>query len=88
VLYISIRLSRNFSEITMLFLLQLYSVIGAVGTFLVAVVLSTANHWKPLFHRYVCIGLSEYAAAIAIVLFIGMPHIGELASLDRETLAV
>jgi hypothetical protein len=32
--------------------------------------------------------LSEYAAAIAIVLFIGMPHIGELANLDKETLAV
>lgn len=66
----------------------LYSVIGAVGTFLVAVFLSTANSWKPLFHRYIRMGLTEYAAAIAIILFIGMPHIGELATLDQQRLAV
>ncbi|KAL2043752.1 hypothetical protein N7G274_003271 [Stereocaulon virgatum] len=66
----------------------LYAIIGAIGTMLVAIFLSTAESWKPLLHRYVRIGLAEYAAAISIVIFIGMPHIGELASLDRETLQV
>jgi len=54
----------------------------------VAVILSTANSWKPLFYRYVRISLSEYAAAISIILFIGIPHIGELAILDKQTLVV
>ncbi len=66
----------------------LYSIIGAIGTFLVAVFLSTAEKWKPLFHRYIRMGLSEYAAAISIIIFIGMPRIGELAKLDRQTLEV
>jgi len=66
----------------------LYSIIGAIGTFLLAVFLSSADKWKPLFHRYVRMGLSEYAAAISIILFIGIPHIGELASLDKDTLPV
>src|SRR5437667_5823110 len=66
----------------------LYAVIGAAGTFLLAVLLSTAESWKPLFHRYVRMGLKEYAAAISIVLFIGIPHFAELATLDKETLPV
>ncbi|KAL8945780.1 MAG: hypothetical protein Q9222_007727 [Ikaeria aurantiellina] len=66
----------------------LYAVIGAIGTMLVAIFLSTAEKWKPLFHRYIRMGLSEYAAAISIVVFVGMPHVGELASLDRSTLHV
>ena len=66
----------------------LYAVIGAIGTMLLAIFLSTAESWKPLFHRYVRMGLTEYAAAISIVLFIGLPHIGELATLDKSTLPV
>lgn len=66
----------------------LYAVIGAIGTFLVAIFLATAEKWRPLFHRYVRMGLAEYAAAISIIIFIGMPHVGELASLDRSTLHV
>lgn len=66
----------------------LYSIIGAVGTFLVAVALSTAESWRPLFHRYVRMGLAEYAAAISIVIFIGVPYIGELATLDMQKLQV
>ncbi|KAI9684807.1 MAG: hypothetical protein M1829_000182 [Trizodia sp. TS-e1964] len=66
----------------------LYAIIGAIGTLLVAIALSTAENWKPLFHRYIRMGLREYAAAISIILFIGMPHIGELASLDRENLPI
>ncbi|KAF2763511.1 hypothetical protein EJ05DRAFT_41748 [Pseudovirgaria hyperparasitica] len=66
----------------------LYAIIGAVGTCLLAVFLSTALAWKPLFHRYIRMGLAEYAAAISIIFFIGMPYIGELASLDRDTLPV
>ncbi|KAI4112459.1 MAG: hypothetical protein LQ345_006397 [Seirophora villosa] len=66
----------------------LYAVIGAIGTMLVAIALSTAERWRPLFHRYVRVGLAEYAAAISIIIFIGMPHVGELAALDRSTLHV
>ncbi|EPE29438.1 anion exchange protein, putative [Glarea lozoyensis ATCC 20868] len=79
-------LQRNHAAVS--FASFLYSVIGAVGTFLLAVTLSTANSWKPLFHRYFRMGLSEYAAAISIILFIGIPHIGELATLDKQTLVV
>lgn len=66
----------------------LYAIIGAIGTMLVAIFLSTAEKWAPLFHRYVRMGLTEYAAAISIIIFIGMPHVGELANLDRQTLQV
>ena len=66
----------------------LYSIIGAAGTMLLAIFLSTAESWKPLFHRYVRIGLAEYAAAISIIFFIGIPNIGELAHLDKSTLTV
>ena len=66
----------------------LYSIIGAIGTCLVAIFLSTAESWQPLFHRYLRMGLSEYAAAISIVIFIGVPHLGELASLQKQNLQV
>lgn len=66
----------------------LYAVIGAIGTMLVAIFLSTAESWKPLLHKHIRMGLAEYAAAISIVIFIGMPHVGELASLDKQTLPV
>ena len=66
----------------------LYAIIGAVGTMLLAIFLSTAEKWKPLLHRYIRMGLSEYAAAISIILFIGLPRIGELADLDKQTLEV
>ena len=65
----------------------LYSIIGCVGTFLVAVVLASATSW-PVFHKYVRMGLSEYAAAISIILFIGIPHIGELNTLDQQRLPI
>ena len=66
----------------------LYAIIGAVGTMLFAIFLSTAESWKPLFHRYVRMGLTEYAAAISIIIFIGLPHVGELSSLDKSTLHI
>lgn len=66
----------------------LYAIIGAVGTCLVAIFLSTANRWTPLFHRYVRLGLTEYAAAISIILWIGIPYIGELRDLDHVRLEV
>ena len=66
----------------------LYAVIGAVGTMLLAIFLSTAESWRPLFHRYVRLGLTEYAAAISIILFTGLPYIGELKALDKMTLPV
>ena len=64
----------------------LYAIIGASGTFLLAIFLSTANSWNPLFHPYIRLGFTEYAAAISIMLFIGMPHIGELSTLDHLSL--
>lgn len=73
---------------TLSFVAFLYAIIGAVGTMLVAIFLSTAESWKPLFHRYVRMGLTEYAAAISIIIFTGLPHVGELASLDKSTLQV
>jgi hypothetical protein len=66
----------------------LYAIIGAIGTMLVAIFLSTAESWRPLFHRYIRLFLAEYAAAISIVIFIAIPHIGELAALDNSTLRV
>lgn len=66
----------------------LYAIIGAVGTFLLALFLSTAESWRPLFHRYIRLGLREYAAAISIIFFIGIPYAGELAHLDKDTLQV
>lgn len=66
----------------------LYAIIGAVGTFVVALFLSTAENWKPLFHRYIRMGLAEYAAAISIIFFIGIPYAGELANIDKGTLTV
>ncbi|KAK1590830.1 HCO3 transporter family-domain-containing protein [Colletotrichum navitas] len=66
----------------------LYSIIGAVGTCLLAIFLSTAVSWKPLFHRYVRMALTEYAAAISIVFFIGMPYVGDLAELAHYRLEV
>lgn len=79
-------LQRNHAAVS--FASFLYSIIGAIGTFILAVILSTANGWKPLFHRYFRMFLTEYAAAISIILFIAMPHVGELATLDQQTLAV
>ncbi len=73
-------LQRNHSAVS--FASFLYSIIGTIGTFILAVILSTANTWQPLFHRYFRMFLTEYAAAISIILFIVMPHIGELAALD------
>ena len=66
----------------------LYSIIGAIGTMLLAIVLSTAEKWKPLFHRCIRMGLAEYAAATSIIIFIGLPHVGELSNLDRQTLQI
>jgi len=81
-----LELQRNHAAVS--FAAFLYSVIGAIGTCLLAIFLSTAESWQPLFHRYVRLGLSEYAAAISIIFFIGVPHMGELASLDSQRLMV
>ncbi|KAH6697520.1 HCO3 protein [Plectosphaerella plurivora] len=79
-------LQRTRQEVS--FAAFLYAIIGAAGTCLLAVLLSTATSWKPLFHRYVRLGLAEYAAAISIVFFVGMPYVGELATLDHNRLTV
>ena len=73
---------------TLSFAAFLYAIIGAIGTMLVSIFLSTAERWKPLFHRYIRMGLAEYAAAISIILFIGIPHVGELDALDKQMLQV
>jgi hypothetical protein len=66
----------------------LYAIIGSVGTCLVAIFLSTAHRWEPLLHRYVRLGLTEYAAAISIILWIGIPYIGELKHLQHVKLDI
>lgn len=73
---------------TLSFAALLYAVIGATGTMLVATFLlhqKIENHFSIATFR---IGLKEYAAAISTVLFICLPHIGELSRLDRSTLPV
>jgi len=79
-------LERAHSDLS--FAAFLYAIIGAVGTMLFAIFLSTAESWQPLFHRYARLLLTEYAAAISIILFIGLPYVGELAHLDKMTLPV
>jgi hypothetical protein len=64
----------------------LYAIIGAVGTFALALFLTTAERWPPILHKYFRMGLREYAAAISIIFFIGIPYVGELKSLDKDTL--
>lgn len=66
----------------------LMAIIVACGTFLLALFLSTADSWKPLFHRYIRLGLREYAAALSLIFFIGIPYAGEFAMLDKDTLQV
>ncbi|KAK0729841.1 HCO3 transporter family-domain-containing protein [Lasiosphaeris hirsuta] len=66
----------------------LYAIIGAFGSCFLAIFLATTLKWKPLFGRIVRTGLAEYAAAISIILWIGIPYIGELANLDHQRLAV
>ncbi|KAK7420663.1 hypothetical protein QQX98_002658 [Neonectria punicea] len=82
----AMELKRTHSRVS--FAAFLYAIIGAFGTCLFAIFLSTASSWKPLFHRYVRLGLTEYAAAISIVIWVGIPYIGELASLDHERLEI
>nr|OQO29677.1 hypothetical protein B0A51_02582 [Rachicladosporium sp. CCFEE 5018] len=66
----------------------LYAIIGAIGTFVLALFLSYAESWEPLFHRYIRMGLREYAAAISIIFFIGMPHVSVLEGIPKGTLPV
>ncbi|KAJ9155591.1 Bicarbonate transporter, eukaryotic [Pleurostoma richardsiae] len=81
-----LELQRNHDAVS--FAAFLYSVIGAAGTCLLAVFLSTAERWRPMLGRIIRMGLSEYAAAISIIFFVGVPHIGELAQLDQQRLMV
>lgn len=82
-----LELQRNQRAVSMASFL--YSIIGAAGTCLFAVFLSTANkHWAPLFGRIPRMLLTEYAAAISIIFFIGVPHIGDLAAQDQQRLSV
>lgn len=76
------------AEAALTFAAFLYSIIGAIGTCILAIFLSYAESWRPLFHRYIRMGLREYAAAISIILFIGIPQIGRLAHLDKQTLYI
>lgn len=64
----------------------LYAIIGAIGTFILALFLSYAESWEPLFHRYIRMGLREYAAAISIIFFIGMPYVGEMRDVPKGRL--
>ncbi|KAI9825139.1 MAG: hypothetical protein M1819_000597 [Sarea resinae] len=66
----------------------LYSIISTTGTLFLAVLLSTAEIWRPIFHRYVRMGLREYAAAISIITLVGISHAGRLETLDQQFLAV
>ncbi|KAL8416853.1 hypothetical protein RB596_007119 [Gaeumannomyces avenae] len=62
----------------------LYSVLGAFGTCFTAVFLATAHGWAPLFGRFVRTGLTEYAPALSFMLWIAVPYLGELGSLEHQ----
>ncbi|KAK0801983.1 hypothetical protein LTR75_008453 [Friedmanniomyces endolithicus] len=64
----------------------LLAIIGAVGTFELALFLSYADKWPPILHRHLRMGLREYAAAISIIFFIGIPYAGELHQLGKDRL--
>ncbi|UNI24124.1 hypothetical protein JDV02_009899 [Purpureocillium takamizusanense] len=67
----------------------LYAVLGAAGTCLLAVLLSTApSSWAPLLPRWLRVGLGEYAAALSVLLWVGVPHVGDLVALDHARLEV
>lgn len=53
---------------------------------MLALFLSTAERWPPIVHKYFRMGLREYAAAISIIFFVGIPYAGELKPLDKDTL--
>ncbi|KAH7628630.1 HCO3 transporter family-domain-containing protein [Sordaria sp. MPI-SDFR-AT-0083] len=82
----SLELKRNHENVP--FDAFLYSTIGAFGTCLLAIFLATALSWKPLFGKIIRMGLAEYAAAISIIFFIGVPYMGELANLEHERLTI
>ena len=61
-------------------------IIGAIGTFILALFLSYAEAWEPLFHRYIRMALREYAAAISIIFFVGIPYAGEMKDVPKGRL--
>ncbi|KAF7190278.1 putative transporter [Pseudocercospora fuligena] len=64
----------------------LYSVIDGVGTFLLALLLSSAEKWK-VFPRWLRTVLRQYATAIAVIFFVAIGYAGEAAQLDKARLS-
>lgn len=65
----------------------LYSVIDGVGTFLLALLLSSAEKWAPLFPRHVRSFLRQYATAIAVIFFVGIGYLGDVEALEKGRLS-
>ena len=65
----------------------LYSVIDGVGTFLLALLLSSAEKWTPLFPRHFRSLLRQYGTPIAVVVFVGLGNIGDVQHLEKGRLS-
>ncbi|SMQ48587.1 unnamed protein product [Zymoseptoria tritici ST99CH_3D7] len=63
----------------------LYSVVDCVGTFALAVLLSTAEKWK-FFPNHLKLWLRQYATIIAVVTFVGIGYVGDAAGLEKNRL--
>ncbi|KAL4925151.1 HCO3 transporter family-domain-containing protein [Aspergillus undulatus] len=80
--------TRERAHANLKFAVFLYAVIGAVRTMLVAISFSTAESWQPLFHHNIRLGLSEYAAAISIILLVYRIDSFEPSSPERTKMVV
>ncbi|PIA97947.1 putative transporter [Cercospora beticola] len=64
----------------------LFSVIDAVGTFLLALMLSTAESWT-FFPRWIRRMLRQYGTAIAVITFVALGYIGDAGRLQKNRLS-
>ncbi|KAM3421462.1 hypothetical protein BST61_g1855 [Cercospora zeina] len=64
----------------------LFSVIDAVGTFLLALLLSTAESWG-FFPRWVRRTLRQYGTAISVITFVALGYIGDAGRLQKNRLS-
>ncbi|KAF2210208.1 hypothetical protein CERZMDRAFT_113435 [Cercospora zeae-maydis SCOH1-5] len=64
----------------------LFSIIDAVGTFLLALLLSTAESWS-FFPRWVRRMLRQYGTAISVITFVALGYIGDAGRLQKNRLS-
>lgn len=64
----------------------LYAVISCCGTFLMALLLDSAEKWPPIVGSWFRTGLRRYAVAISFAFFAGISYSPELRQLEEEPL--